>query len=202
MEVTSLIVFPYGTTSKLAGLFSTLSPQCWASSRETVNSDFKVIGLTRIGIKPKSTAPALLSVGHLSCCIIFQMIRVESLLSRSITRLAIWTKWAFAKETLSTSTKSEIYVETFSHFKWLQRRKPVNRVTSWYAAFVQWRNSSAVTFRYKIAKSDATLNNKCWWGLIARNREMLSGFRKNYICVDEDHKGSLTSTGVNILPKQ
>ena len=51
-----LSAFPNGTTSKLARLFSTLSLQCWASSREAVNTNVKVIGLTRLGIKPQSTA--------------------------------------------------------------------------------------------------------------------------------------------------
>ena len=45
------------TTSKLAGLFFPLSLLWWASSRIAVNTNFKVIGLTRLGIKPKSTAP-------------------------------------------------------------------------------------------------------------------------------------------------
>ena len=52
-----LRVLPNGTTSKLAGLFPTLSLWCWASSREAVNSNFKVIGLTRLGIKPNFTPP-------------------------------------------------------------------------------------------------------------------------------------------------
>ena len=54
--VIPLSAFPNGTTSKHAGLFSTLSLQCWTSSREAVNTNFKVIGLTRLGIKPESTA--------------------------------------------------------------------------------------------------------------------------------------------------
>ena len=47
---------PNCATSKLAGLFSTLSLQCWTSSREAVNTNVKIIGLTRLGIKPESTA--------------------------------------------------------------------------------------------------------------------------------------------------
>ena len=52
-----LSAFPNGTTSKLAGLFFTLSLYCWASCRVAVNTYFKVIGLTRLWIKLKSTAP-------------------------------------------------------------------------------------------------------------------------------------------------
>ena len=51
-----LSTFANVTTSKLAGLFSTLSLYCWASSREAKDTNFRVICLTRIGIKPKSTA--------------------------------------------------------------------------------------------------------------------------------------------------
>ena len=43
--------------SKRGGLFSTLTLLCQASSREAVNINFGVIGLTRLGMKPKSTAP-------------------------------------------------------------------------------------------------------------------------------------------------
>ena len=51
----SLSAFSNGATSKLAGLFSTLSLSCWTSSREAVGSNFKVIYLTQLGIKPEST---------------------------------------------------------------------------------------------------------------------------------------------------
>ena len=42
-------------SNELAGLFSTLSLQCRASSKEDVNANFKVNGLTHLGIKPEST---------------------------------------------------------------------------------------------------------------------------------------------------
>ena len=51
-----LSAFPNGTTSKLAGLFSTLSFWGWAWSREAVNTKFIVVDLTRLGIKPETTA--------------------------------------------------------------------------------------------------------------------------------------------------
>ena len=57
-----LRVLPNGTTSKLAGLFPTLSLWCWASSREAVNSNFKAIGLTRFGIKPNFAAPKAIAL--------------------------------------------------------------------------------------------------------------------------------------------
>ena len=47
--------FEFGKVVKLANFFST--PSSWVSSRETVNTKFKIIGLTRLEIKPKSTAP-------------------------------------------------------------------------------------------------------------------------------------------------
>ena len=64
----ALCTFPNGT-SKLAGFFSTLSLQCWTSSREAVNTNFEVIGLPRLGIKPSLQLPSwtLSSLGHLSC---------------------------------------------------------------------------------------------------------------------------------------
>ena len=51
-----LSAFPNGTTSKLAGLFSLLSLLMLSVKQEAVNTNFKVIGLTRLGIKPESTA--------------------------------------------------------------------------------------------------------------------------------------------------
>ena len=49
-------VFPNGTTSKLAGLFSTLYLKCRASSREAV-PNFKDFDWTQLKIKPTFTAP-------------------------------------------------------------------------------------------------------------------------------------------------
>ena len=48
--------FPNSTTSKLAGLFSTLSLML-SVKQEAVNTNFKDIGWTRFGIKATSTAP-------------------------------------------------------------------------------------------------------------------------------------------------
>ena len=58
----SLRALPNGTTSKLAGLFPTLSLWCWASSREAVNNNFKAIGLTRFEIKPNFTPPKAIAL--------------------------------------------------------------------------------------------------------------------------------------------
>ena len=52
-----LSAFPNGTTSKLANLFPTLSFNAEQGSREVVNANFKVIGLTLLEIKPEFTAP-------------------------------------------------------------------------------------------------------------------------------------------------
>ena len=46
-------VSPNDDTSKFAGLLSLSSLQY----KEAVNTKFKVIGVTRLGIKPESTAP-------------------------------------------------------------------------------------------------------------------------------------------------
>ena len=51
-----LSVLPNGTTSKLADC-SLHCPFCRTSSKEAVNTNFKLTGLTRLAIKLKSTAP-------------------------------------------------------------------------------------------------------------------------------------------------
>ena len=53
-----LSAFPNSTTSKLAGFFFTLPAFLMLSVRqEAVNTNFKVIGLTGISIKPENTPP-------------------------------------------------------------------------------------------------------------------------------------------------
>ena len=49
-------------------VFSTLSLICWTSSREAVNTNFKVIGLTRLGIESwvyRSRSRRSIPLGHL-----------------------------------------------------------------------------------------------------------------------------------------
>ena len=62
-----LSAFFNGTTSKLPA-FSTLSLKCWTSSREAGNTNFKDIGLTRLGIELqvyRSRSRRSIPLGHL-----------------------------------------------------------------------------------------------------------------------------------------